>query len=136
VWIGVSLFFIVEVAVLERATFGTALARSLRIAAGQSGHAVAAVLALLSLQLIAVALGDQIGRSVLVDLLQFSAPESLWTSGGGALALIGFWLFVPYVATARFFVYLDLRTRNEGWDIQTRFAAIALRADEATQRAA
>lgn len=135
-WIGVSLFFIVEVAVLERATFGTAIARSLRIAAGQSGHAGAAVLALFSLQLGALVLGDQIGRSVLVDLLQFNAPESLFTAGGSALALIGFWLFVPYVATARFLVYLDLRTRNEGWDIQTRFLAIALRADEAAQRAA
>jgi hypothetical protein len=45
-------------------------------------------------------------------------------------------LFIPYVATARFLAYLDLRTRSEGWDIQTRFAAIALRAAEVERRAA
>jgi hypothetical protein len=136
VWIGVSLFFIVEVAVLERATFATALSRSLRIAAGQSGHALVAVLCLLGLHGVAIVLGDEVGRAVLVDLFQFSAPEPLWSAGGSPLALLGFWLFVPYVATARFLVYLDLRTRSEGWDIQTRFAALALRAADAQRRAA
>ena len=34
-------------------------------------------------------------------------------------------------ATTRFFVYLDVRTRAEGWDIQTRFAALARRDAEA-----
>jgi hypothetical protein len=135
-WIGVALFFIVEVAVLERATFSTAISRSLRIAAGQSGQAVVAVLALGGLYLAAIALGDEVGRSTLMDLFQFNAPESLWTAGGSTLALLGFWLFVPYAATARFLVYLDLRTRSEGWDIQTRFAAIALRAAEMDRRAA
>jgi hypothetical protein len=136
VWIGVSLFFIVEVAVLERASFGVAISRSLRIAAGQSGQVLVAVLALLGLHLGAIVLGDEVGRAILVDLFQFSAPESLWTAGGSSLALLGFWLFVPYLATARFLVYIDLRTRSEGWDIQTRFAAIALRAAEVNRSAA
>jgi hypothetical protein len=136
VWIGISLFFVVEVAVLERATFGGALSRSLRIASGQSGHALVAVLTLLGLHVTAIFLGDEVGRAILVDLFQFSAPETLWTAGGSALALLGFWLFVPYVATARFLVYLDLRTRSEGWDIQTRFAAIARRAADGERRAA
>ena len=30
-----------------------------------------------------------------------------------------------FVASARFLVYLVVRTRSEGWDIQTRFAALA-----------
>jgi hypothetical protein len=136
VWIGILLFFIVEVAVLERATFGQAMSRSRRIMAGQSGQALVAVLALVGLHLAAIAIGDEVGRAVLVDLFQFSAPETLWTAGGSTLALLGFWLFVPYVATARFLVYLDLRTRSEGWDIQTRFAALALRSADPERRAA
>lgn len=52
----------------------------------------------------------------------------MFVDGGSALALLGWWLSVPFVATARFFVYLDIRTRSEGWDIQTRFAGIAARA--------
>ncbi|CAN5747553.1 hypothetical protein BH11MYX4_BH11MYX4_30880 [soil metagenome] len=36
---------------------------------------------------------------------------------------------IPYVATARFFIYLNVRTRVEGWDVQTRFAALAARND-------
>ena len=31
------------------------------------------------------------------------------------------------LATARFFLYLNVRTRTEGWDIQTRFAQLAMR---------
>ncbi len=135
-WLGVALFFLVEVAVLEHASFGAAISRSLRIATGQWGQALAAFLALFGLQLAAIVLGDEVGRAALVDLLQFTAPEPLWNAGGSALSLAGFWLLVPYVATARFLVYLDLRTRSEGWDIQTRFAAIAARADHAERRAA
>ena len=51
----------------------------------------------------------------------------MWSDGWSVLSLLGFWLFVPYVVTARFFVYLDVRTRSEGWDIQTRFLALAAR---------
>ena len=54
----------------------------------------------------------------------------MWTEGGGVLATLGLFAAVPYLATARFFLYLNVRTRAEGWDIQTRFAAIAARADE------
>jgi hypothetical protein len=42
--------------------------------------------------------------------------------------MLGLFAQVPYLATARFFLYLNVRTRAEGWDIQTRFAAIAARA--------
>ena len=108
----------------------------MRLTSAQSGQAVIAALSLLVLHAGATFLGDDVGRTVVSDVLQFREPESLWSAGGSSLALIGFWLFVPYVATARFFVYLDLRTRSEGWDIQTRFAAIALRARETERQAA
>ena len=37
--------------------------------------------------------------------------------------------FVPYAATVKFLLYLNVRTRAEGWDVQTRFAALARRAE-------
>jgi hypothetical protein len=134
-WIGVSLLFVVEVLVLERVGLAAVISRSFRITKGQSGH-IGAALALLVLHVTATFLGDDVGRFTLGTLLQFHEPPALWNEGGSPLALVGFWLFVPYAATARFFMYLDLRTRSEGWDIQTRFAAIVLRARETERNAA
>jgi hypothetical protein len=51
----------------------------------------------------------------------------LWSSGWSTLAAFGLFAQVPYVATARFFLYLNTRTGAEGWDIQTRFAGLAAR---------
>jgi hypothetical protein len=42
--------------------------------------------------------------------------------------MLGFWIFVPFCACSRFFIYLNLRTKIEGWDIQARFLALTLRA--------
>jgi hypothetical protein len=76
----------------------------------------------------AVAMSDWAGRELLDEGLQIHPPVSLWTAGGNWLALAGWWMAVPLVATLRFFAYIDCRTRGEGWDIQTRFAALAARA--------
>ena len=35
-------------------------------------------------------------------------------------------------ATARFLAYIDGRTRQDGWDIQLRFMAIAAASEETT----
>jgi hypothetical protein len=134
-WIGISLLFVVEVAILERAGLGAAISRSFGVVSGQSGRPLVAALALLLLHVSATLLGDDVGRFVVGSLFQFREPPALWSAGGSPLALLGFWLFVPYAATARFFAYLDLRTRSEGWDIQTRFLAILLRSLEVQRTA-
>jgi len=136
IWLGVTFMFVIEATVLEGARLDGAISRSARLTSSQSGPAVMATLALITVHAGATFLGDDVGRAVVSDLFQFREPEALWTAGGSSLALLGFWLFLPYAATARFFLYLDLRTRSEGWDIQTRFAAIALRAREAERKAA
>ena len=77
----------------------------------------------------AFVLGDVVGRAIVADLLAFDPPAAAWESGmGSAFAAAGFWAFLPYAATARLFFYLNVRTRAEGWDVQTRFSAIAGRA--------
>jgi len=48
-------------------------------------------------------------------------PRAMWTDGGSALATIGLFLQVPFLATARFFSLLERPHPHRGWDIQTRF---------------
>jgi hypothetical protein len=121
--------FLGEVLLLERASVSAALTRLQRLSAGAAGDSVLAVLVLTTLHAAATVLGDVVGRAIVADLLAFDPPAAAWESGmGSAFAAAGFWAFLPYAATARLFFYLNVRTRAEGWDVQTRFSAIAGRA--------
>jgi hypothetical protein len=123
--------FLGEVILLERATFSAALTRLQRLSAGAAGDSVLAALVLTMLHAAAIVLGDVVGRSIVADVLAFDPPAAAWDSGmGSAFAAAGFWLFLPYAATARLFFYLNVRTRAEGWDVQTRFSAITRRAQD------
>jgi hypothetical protein len=123
------LFFVGEVVLLERVPFGASLSRLQRLVSGGAGEAALGFLLLLLLHAVCTVMGDVCGRAILTDLLSWTAPEPAWEHGGSLLAACGFWLFLPFAALARFFLYLNVRTRAEGWDIQTRFAAIARRAE-------
>jgi hypothetical protein len=126
-----SLFlFVDEVMILERSPIGPAFGRSNRIASSGMGHALLAVAMVVVAPVVAVLLADIGGRAVLGELLQFRSPAPMWSAGGSVLAVLGWFAILPYVTTARFFAYLDMRTRAEGWDIQTRFAAIAARSED------
>jgi hypothetical protein len=122
-----AMLFVSEALLLERASVGAALGRSRRIAATRFEVAIGGVFTFAVVVVGAVLLGDVAGRSVVSEVLEFRAPSSIFEAGGGWLPMLGFWLVVPFLATARFFLYLDFRTRSEGWDVQTRFAAIAAR---------
>lgn len=128
--VGGYTLFLGEVILLERVGAGLAIDRLQRLVTGSAGDAMLGILLLSVLHVIATVLGDVAGRAILEDLLSWKAPPSAWDSGGGSvLAAAGFWLFLPYAAIARFLLYLNVRTRAEGWDVQTRFSAIAQRAD-------
>jgi hypothetical protein len=127
-WVATIMLFIDEVLVLERATVGAAFGRAQRLATTQFGEALAALLVLAVMMGGAVFLVDYAGRDLMETILEMRAPPPIWREGGGWLPLAGFWIAMPIAATARFFVYLNIRTRVEGWDVQTRFAAIAARA--------
>lgn len=132
-WAAASYAFTSEVLLLERATVGQALSRAPRLASSSVGEALLGLFALALVHAAAVALAEQGGRAILGELLQFRPPPSALREGGSVLALVGWFGAVPYLATARFLVYLNVRTRAEGWDVQTRFAALVARAarDEA-----
>ncbi len=128
IWLQALLMFMPEVILLEQGKVGASLTRATRIAQAQLGTGVLAVV-LLDLSLLAAPfLTDVGGRMILESLLEVRPPAPLTTSGGGALSLFGFWAAIPLLATMRFFFYIDLRTRTEGWDIQTRFTVLAARA--------
>lgn len=120
--------FLGEVMVLERSTLGGAFGRAQRVASSAMGDAIFGVVALGATLVASVAIADIGGRLIVSELLQFKAPEPVWVEYGSTLGVLGLFAQVPYAATARFFLYLNVRTRTEGWDIQTRFAAIAERA--------
>lgn len=133
-WVGTILLFVVEVIVLEQSGVGAALGRANRIASAHFGAAIAAMLLLMLAPVAAALLADYAGREVLETVLEVRPPPSVFEAGGSWLALAGWWCALPLLSTARFFVYLDVRTRTEGWDIQTRFGAIAARAASEPRR--
>jgi len=124
-WLGAIFFFLSEVMLLERAGFGTALGRAQRVASAATTDVILGIFFVVLAPLIAVLLTDWAGRTLIGEVLQFRPPQPVWNEGGSVLGIIGLYLAVPYIATARFFMYLNVRTRVEGWDIQTRFAEIA-----------
>jgi hypothetical protein len=128
-WLGTVFLFVVEVLVLEQSGVSASLERARRVASAHFPDAVLTMLLLVVAPVAAAMLGDVAGREILETLLQLKAPPPLFRAGGSWLALMGWWAAVPLLETARFFVYLDIRTRTEGWDIQTRFAAIAARSE-------
>jgi hypothetical protein len=127
-WAGTATLFVTEIVVLERASVGVAFRRAQRIARAHFGVAMVAMVVLFLLPIGAALVADVAGREVLGEVLEIKSPPSVFTAGGSVLALLGAWASLPLLTTARFFVYLDVRTRTEGWDVQTRFAAIAARA--------
>jgi hypothetical protein len=137
-WLGSVYVFMVEVLVLEQARVRGAFGRASRLANAHFGGASSTMLILLVAPIGAAMIADVAGRELMQSVLEIRPPPSMFHEGGSTLALVGWWLAMPWLATARFFVYLDTRTRTEGWDIQTRFAAIAARAGaaDAERRAA
>lgn len=126
-WLAALFLFVDEVMILERSAISPAFGRSNRIAMGGIGDALIGVCMTVLVPALAMLLADVGGRAFIGELLQFRPPVPAWTAGGSVLATLGWFGIIPYVATTRFFTYLNMRTRAEGWDIQTRFAAIAAR---------
>ncbi|HEX7662917.1 MAG TPA: hypothetical protein VF407_00325 [Polyangiaceae bacterium] len=132
VYVAPASLFLSEAVLLEGISLGDAATRARRIAASSGGDSLMAALLLALGWLAAVFLfGDFMGRKVLEELLEISPPPSFVSEGGSYLALAGFWLFVPFAATARFLLYLNMRTKAEGWDVQAKFLALTVRAREA-----
>jgi hypothetical protein len=123
--------FVHEALLLEGADAFEARRRAIRLMR-RHGGAVLGLLFWQGVALIAYVVGAElIGQGVMEFVLQLGKPfGSLWDDGGSLFALAGLFASVPFLATARFLQYIDLRTRKEGWDIQLRFTAIQAEAQD------
>ena len=128
IWASAVFVFGPEILILERGGLRATLSRAQRMSSVAFTDAIFADIVLGILLVASILLGEWVGRAIAGDVLQFRLPPGLFDQGISDFALLGMWLTLPYRTTARLFVYLNVRTRTEGWDIQTRFAAIAARA--------
>ncbi|MBA2481338.1 MAG: hypothetical protein H0V44_11810 [Planctomycetes bacterium] len=113
---------LVEVLLLERQPFGAAWKRSMTMIANwRSEHGAHAVMGTLTCFIGAgVAIWSGL---VLVQLLVWGSTSTEivgeWLDpGSSVLPLILVWPLCAYLAVVRFLAYIDLRTRNEGWDVE------------------
>ena len=81
-----------------------------------------------------------IGASLVASLLAFAAVQTLivlsgmlfgYWEWGWFMLLVGFplglWLSASFMGVVRFLNYLDLRIRHEGWEVELRLRAEAVR---------
>lgn len=120
------LFFVSEVVLLESGSPLGSLARSGRLVLFRSLSCLGLALASLCAPFLFALAADLIGNTVVEMMFQMGRPfGSLTADGGSAYAVVGALLSAPFVASASFLGYIDMRTRKEGWDIQLRFMALA-----------
>jgi hypothetical protein len=130
-WLAVLFFTTPEVAVAEDSGPVATIARAQRILGAAFGEMATMALTILVGRVAFVFVADIAGRAILEEVFQVTAPAPLWQTGGGVISYTAFFLILPLEAVARFFFYLNVRTKTEGWDIQARFLAIARRHEEA-----
>jgi hypothetical protein len=123
---GSRLFFVGEIVLLESGAPLPSLTRSSRLVLYRSLPCLGLAIACLCAPLFFAVAADLVGETLVNMVLQMGRPfGSLWSDGGSAFAVLGVLLSAPFVASAGFLGYIDMRTRKEGWDIQLRFMAIA-----------
>ncbi len=129
-WLAVLFFTAPEIMIAESSGPIATFSRAQRIIGAAFGDMAVMSIVVLVGRLVAVIVLDVSARALLTDLLQVSAPPPVWESYGGVISYTAFFLVLPLEAVARFFSYLNVRTKTEGWDIQARFLEIARRSEE------
>jgi len=119
--------FITEAGVLEAVPFGRMLRRSQVLSSGHLGIAIAGALAQLFLLLWFAALFELGGQMIVAWVLQLGAPFGRLQDGQLTPWLVAGILSAQVLFAAyRLFLYVDVRTRVEGWDLQVALRAAAL----------
>jgi hypothetical protein len=126
-WVQGIFLFAPEAALLERASPIAALGRSQKLAGRSTAESILGATLSMVAGILAAPLGDYVGRTTMSQLFDATPPASIWEDPTSIFALAGFFAAGPMLALFRFFLYLNVRTRVEGWDVQTRFGAIAQR---------
>jgi hypothetical protein len=134
-----SSWFLAPIVALEGSSMGASFRRGRRFAIGFHGHVVGhAFNAALLLLYLWVAFGSlawfmtvKVFGQTFTVLAELPAHELFYPY----LGLIGLALALPLVTLVWFFVYLDVRIRKEGWDLEIAFRARAVQLKEQSRAA-
>jgi hypothetical protein len=122
-------WFLAPVVVLERTPLKVSLRRARRFADGFHGVVMTHLLnigTLLVFWSICIATALHFFVKIIGMTVAPVGDLVLFADYPHVLGLIGFAVAVPFTALCWFFVYLDVRTRKEGWDLEISFRAKAM----------
>ncbi|MCA9495244.1 MAG: hypothetical protein KC621_35190 [Myxococcales bacterium] len=121
-----------EATLLEQVPLARVLRRSSSLALANIGVAVTAQVTWMALTLWGVVVGEALGHGIVGTVLQLGEPF-----GNATDLVLTPWVVAgalgvqPLYGAYRLLLYVDARTRNEGWDLQVALRAAALAATEA-----
>lgn len=122
--------FVPESVLLERVSVGRSLTRSRALAAGHVGNAAIAALSAAWLTFWGAAVAEMGGQLIVAQGLQLGEPfGSAWNGEVTPYLLFGVIAAQPLHALYRLLLYIDVRTRVEGWDLQVAFRSAAIERD-------
>ena len=117
--------YLQEILLLERLNFGKAIGRSITLTSNEIGGTFAAVFGRSFLMVWAALTCEGLGQFVLGFLFQAGAPLGrLWDGQMTAFIIFGILAIQGVTAWYRFMLYIDARTRSEGWDLQVGLRAV------------
>ncbi|MCO4748276.1 MAG: hypothetical protein KC912_26010 [Proteobacteria bacterium] len=124
---GLLTTFVGEAVLLERVGLARAFRRSGRLMAGTGGSAIAATSSRWFLLVWLALASESSGQAILDFVLQLGVPfGSLMNGDVTPFLLAGMLLAQPAAALYRLLLYVDARTRGEGWDLQVSLRALGL----------
>lgn len=122
-----AMLYVPETTLLERMPLARALSRSMKLTGGSFGVALVGAFAWVALTAWGAAVGEGLGQVVVDSTLQFGKPFGAVMAGQVTpFALTGSLAVQPLYALYRLLLYVDVRTRVEGWDLQVAFRAASL----------
>jgi hypothetical protein len=120
-----ALLYLGETTLLERVGPGRAISRSMRLAGGDGAAAVAGVVSKWALLGWGAVVGEYAGQSLVGFVFQMGQPFGDLMSGVVTpYLLVGMMVGQLMHGVYRLFLYIDARTRLEGWDIQVGMLAV------------
>jgi len=126
----VGMYYLDQIILLERPSLTRIWRRRGAINEGRTG----AILTLAFIDGLVIVVGTTLGTEFLAAFSRMWHGRGITLASSGAdllasldtwLGLVAFWSACGFLTVFRFFTYLDMRIRREGWDVELR-----LRADE------